>query len=309
MPDLDLAGVPHLDFSGVPRMPDGRTAAEHIAAIAALSETVRVPMGPRSAGGTGTMMWHVFGANSGKPPLVLFHGGSGSWIHWICNVLPLAEHYTVYAADLPGLGDSDPPDDVLDIWSVTQCVKHAMDALLPAGEPFAITGFSFGGMVSGHVATLFDERLRRIVLVGAGGLKATRKPTEKLHKLLPSMAPDLLAAEARRNLEILMIHDPVKVDGVAIHMQILNTTRAKTRSREMGQAFRLSEVLPRVKTPLTGIWGEFDSTTYPYIQERIDLFRAVQPEFEMNVVPGAGHWVAYEAAEAFNRRLIEVLKP
>jgi len=118
----------------------------------------------------------------------------------------------------------------------------------------------------------------------------------------------LEAAEARRNLEILMLHDPKSVDGIAIHMQILNTTRAKTRSRIMGQAFKLSEVLPRVKTPLTGIWGEFDSTTYPHIQERIDLFRALQPGFEMNVIPGAGHWVAYEAAEPFNEKLIDILR-
>jgi pimeloyl-ACP methyl ester carboxylesterase len=90
-------------------------------------------------------------------------------------------------------------------------------------------------------------------------------------------------------------------------MQILNTTRAKTRSREMGQAFRLSEVLPRVTVPMSGIWGEFDSTTYPHIQERIDLFRALQPDFQMHVIPGAGHWVAYEAADAFNARLLEVL--
>ncbi len=27
----------------------------------------------------------------------------------------------------------------------------------------------------------------------------------------------------------------------------------------------------------------------------------------MNVIEGAGHWVAYEAAEAFNRKLIDVL--
>jgi len=292
-----------LDFSAVPRMPDGRTAAEQILTIEkTASEIVQVPMG-----NGGRMTWHVWSKDSGKPILLLFHGGSGSWIHWIRNVQPLAEHFTVYAADLPGLGESDPPDDVRDIWSVTHCVKHAMDALIPRDKPFAITGFSFGGMVSGHIATSFDERLQRIVLVGAGGLKATRKPGPKLRKLLPEMTPEVLAAEARRNLEILMIHDPARVDGVAIHMQILNTTRAKTRSREMGQAFRLSEVLPRVKTPLTGIWGEFDSTTYPHIQERIDLFRALQPDFEMNVIPGAGHWVAYEAAAAFNARLIEVL--
>ncbi len=29
----------------------------------------------------------------------------------------------------------------------------------------------------------------------------------------------------------------------------------------------------------------------------------------MHLIPGAGHWVAYEAAEAFNAKLLEVLKP
>ncbi|MBV8192977.1 MAG: alpha/beta hydrolase [Alphaproteobacteria bacterium] len=293
-----------LDYSAVPHMPDGRTAAEHIAEVeATASDKVRVPMG-----NGGRMMWHIWGADTGKPILLLFHGGSGSWVHWIRNVRPLSEHYTLYVADLPGLGDSDPPDDVRDVWSVTHCVKTAMDAVVPKDKPFAITGFSFGGMVAGHIATLVDDRLRRIVMVGAGGLKATRKPGPKLHKLLAEMPAETLAAEARRNLEILMLHDPAKVDGVAIHMQIMNTTRAKTRSRDMGQAYRLSEVLPRVRTPLTGIWGEFDSTTFPHIQERIDLFRALQPDFQMNLIPGAGHWVAYEAADAFNRKLIEVLR-
>jgi 2-hydroxy-6-oxonona-2,4-dienedioate hydrolase len=296
-----------LDYSAVPRMPDGRTAAEAIEAVAAQSEAIRVPMGDRAGTKDGKMMWHVFGAGSGKPTLLLFHGGSGSWIHWIRNVLALSQHYTVYAPDLPGLGDSDLPDDVNDIWSVTHCVKTAMDALIPRDRPYAIAGFSFGGMVSGHISTLADERLRRIVLVGAGGLKATRKPTPKLHKLLAEMPAATLAAEARRNLEILMLHDPAKVDGVAIHMQILNTTRAWTRSRDMGIAGALSTVLPRVRTPLTGIWGELDSTTYPYMQERLDLFHAHQPDFEMNVIPGAGHWVAYEAADVFNSKLIEVL--
>ena len=291
-----------LDYSAVPRMPDGRTALEHIESVAALSQAVRVPMG-----NGGTMMWHVWGAGSGKPILLLFHGGSGSWIHWIRNVQPLSQHYTVYAPDMPGLGDSDPPDDVRDIWSVTKCVRTAVDEILPKDQQFLLTGFSFGGMVSGHLSTLIPERIKRIVLVGAGGLKATRKPGPKLRKLLPEMPAETLAQEARRNLEILMLHDPKNVDGVAIHMQIMNTTRAKTRSRDMGIAGALSNVLPQVRTPLTGIWGEFDSTTYPYIQERIDLFRALQSDFEMNVIPGAGHWVAYEAAEAFNAKLIEIL--
>ena len=121
------------------------------------------------------------------------------------------------------------------------------------------------------------------------------------------MPAETLAAEARRDLELLMLHDPKNVDGVAIYMQILNTTRAWTRSRDMGLTGALSNVLPRVKTPFTGIWGEFDSTTYPHLQERIDLFRALQPDFQMHVIAGAGHWVSYEAADAFNAKLIEAL--
>ena len=196
-----------LDYSAVPRMPDGRTALETIESVAAKSRAVKVPMGPSSAGGGGQQMWHIWGEGSGKPALLLFHGGSGSWIHWIRNVLPLSRHFTVYAADAPGLGDSDPPNDVKDIWSVTDCVEHAVKELLPKDRQFFLTGFSFGGMVSGHLATRMPERIKRIVFVGAGGLKATRKPTGKLHKLLPTMAPQLLADEARRNLELLMLHD------------------------------------------------------------------------------------------------------
>ena len=160
-----------IDYSAVPRMPDGRTALETIEAVAATSRAVKVPMGPRSAGGTGQQMWHIWGEGSGKPALLLFHGGSGSWIHWIRNVQPLSQHFTVYAYDAPGLGDSDPPDDVRDIWSVTHCVDHAVRALLPKDEKFFLTGFSFGGMVSGHLSTLMPERIKRIVFVGADNVR------------------------------------------------------------------------------------------------------------------------------------------
>jgi pimeloyl-ACP methyl ester carboxylesterase len=88
-----------LDFSAVPRMPDGRTALETIESVAATSRAVKVPMG--NGGG---MMWHIWGEGSGKPTLLLFHGGSGSWIHWIRNVLPLSEHFTVYACRHAGPG-------------------------------------------------------------------------------------------------------------------------------------------------------------------------------------------------------------
>ncbi|MEG2631610.1 MAG: alpha/beta hydrolase, partial [Comamonas sp.] len=34
----------------------------------------------------GQMVWHVWGEGAGGLPLVLLHGGSGSWTHWVRNI-------------------------------------------------------------------------------------------------------------------------------------------------------------------------------------------------------------------------------
>jgi 2-hydroxy-6-oxonona-2,4-dienedioate hydrolase len=60
------------------------------------------------------------------PPMVLLHGGHGSWTHWIRNVDVLAEHHRVVAFDLPGYGASpDVPDDL----SLDDYVSWVADAV------------------------------------------------------------------------------------------------------------------------------------------------------------------------------------
>src|SRR5712691_9914772 len=54
----------------------------------------------------GAMVWRIWGEG---PPLVLLHGASGSWTHWIRNVRPLAARFRVLVPDMPGYGDSDAP--------------------------------------------------------------------------------------------------------------------------------------------------------------------------------------------------------
>ena len=51
----------------------------------------------------GRMIWHAWGADT-APTIVLLHGGSGSWTHWIRNIQPLvAEGYRVLAVDYRAL--------------------------------------------------------------------------------------------------------------------------------------------------------------------------------------------------------------
>ena len=53
----------------------------------------------------GVQMHYVTGGTGA--PLVLLHGWPQSWYAWRGIMPALADQYTVYALDLPGLGDSD----------------------------------------------------------------------------------------------------------------------------------------------------------------------------------------------------------
>ena len=54
------------------------------------------------------LSWRRWGGdNPGQLPLVLVHGGFGSWTHWAANLPELMSQRQVWTGDLPGLGDSE----------------------------------------------------------------------------------------------------------------------------------------------------------------------------------------------------------
>src|SRR6185295_19822150 len=73
---------------------------------AAVDAIARAARKHRTPCGDGQMVWRVWGAGE---PLFLFHGGSGSWTHWIRNIAVLSRHYELWVPDIPGLGDSAMP--------------------------------------------------------------------------------------------------------------------------------------------------------------------------------------------------------
>jgi len=253
--------------------------------------------------GDGNMVWHIWGAG---PPLVLFHGGYGSWTHWIRNVLPLARAFTVIAPDLPGLGSSATPPEPHTAEGLARIVVDGLDIVLPRHERVHLAGFSFGGVLGGHVAAQLGERVRAFTVVGSNGLGLIRQPTDL--KRVPAGAPvDKALAIHRHNLGALMIADPAKIDELAVYLQSTNAPRGRVRSRRFSRADTLVRALPLVTARLDGIWGGRDATAYPHLDERADTLRSFQPAARFEVIAGAGHWVQYEAADRFNPLLAEIV--
>jgi pimeloyl-ACP methyl ester carboxylesterase len=254
--------------------------------------------------GAGEVVWRLWGTGS---PLVLLHGGTGSWMHWIRNVEDLARDFMLLVPDIPGSGESSSPPAPISADGIAATLATGVAQLIGPQTDFAVAGFSMGGLLAGYLVRHAGARARCLVLVGATGTGAPRGPMElKSWRRLATDAEK--AATHRHNLGILMIHDPAKIDALAVHMQKINAERSRIRGKHVSHTGTLAAALSEFRGRLAGIWGEFDATAVPYMTERAEKLRQFQPQATFDVFPGAGHWVQYEAAAPFNRRLRELVQ-
>lgn len=290
-----------------------------IARLLAAGDRIDVP----STGGN--MAWRRWGA--GKP-LVLLHGGGGSWLHWIRNIPSLAEHFEVWVPDLPGFGESDlpapavtrlepgEPDDViprpglkrpaLPMAVIGRVLEQSITTLLE-DQPVDVAGFSFGSVAASHFcARRGRDRVGRLVLCGAVGIGQDEfGMTAPLASWRGITDREAFRAVHRSNLSALMFADPDAIDPLAIDIQAWSTRRARmqrVRRRSLAMA-----LLAEANIPTSGIWGGQDILLTMGHAALRDNLKQVDPSARLSIIEGAGHWVAYEAAEQFNDSLVTLL--
>jgi pimeloyl-ACP methyl ester carboxylesterase len=278
----------------------GATPAAIEAHVEGLARRAETPCGE------GSLVWRLWGEGR---PLVLLHGGYGSWSHWIRNVLPLSRDRQVLAADLPGLGDSATPPEPDDAEAMADIIADGIRRLVPAGEAVDLVGFSFGGVMGGPVARRLDQRLRRFVIVGANGLGLPRARMAPMGswRRLPDRAARL--AVHRLTLAAMMFADAARIDPLAMHLQERNAEAGRVRSPEISRTDILRRSLPALRGRLAAIWGEQDNIGRGAIDTRRAVLREADPAIPFVTIPDAGHWVSYEQAEAFNDTLTALLAP
>lgn len=236
-------------------------------------------------------------------PLVLLHGGSGSWLHWWRNVEALARRHRVIAVDLPGYGESDdvPADIALDDY--VQRVLNAVREAAPAADSFDIVAFSFGGLVGAGVASQLEGAVRRTILFAPSGFQ--RPVGRELGRRPRSTFPAGAAGDRdfiRHNLLAMMLAHPATVDEDAIAIQSWNLAHARFQNVNDRFSFsnRLPAFLAQLRCPLLLAYGEQDRTPYPSRDARVAICREAAPHLAFEVVPEAGHWLQFERPEPTN---------
>ncbi|WP_055587459.1 alpha/beta fold hydrolase [Peterkaempfera griseoplana] len=100
----------------------------------------------------------------GLPPAVMVHGLGGSTRNWADLMAELSDDVDAEAVDLPGFGQSPPPDDGdLSVSGLTRAVADCLE--ITGRGPVHLFGNSLGGAVAVRLAALRPDLVRTLTLV------------------------------------------------------------------------------------------------------------------------------------------------
>ena len=244
------------------------------------------------------VMWRQFGQGE---PLLLIHGGHGSWLHWARNIDVLSKHFTLYIADLPGYGDSSAPA-FDDFENMVQVTAASIRTLLGPTTPFNLAGFSFGGLVSANVAAE-GLAVKRLAVLGPGGHGGPRRERGKLVNWKRALTDEELLEAMRFNLWAHMIYADEQLDPFAIGIHTYSCIHTRFRSRGISGRGLLGPALDVYTGPTLIVWGEHDVTCTPeYLMTHMIEGHANRRGV---ILPDVGHWVNYEDAARVDPILID----
>lgn len=226
-------------------------------------------------------------------PVLALHG----WGRTLHDFWPVAERlapegYQVHLLDLPGFGRSALPPAT---WDVADYMRHVLAYMDAAGlERVALLGHSFGGRIGLMLAAEHVDRVRKMVLADAAGIRAPLGFKQQVR--------NLLARTTRRTLEL------AGMDGMRDRMQERYNQRYASADylnagplRETFVAVIQQDLSPfaaHVKAPTVLIWGDQDQDTPLWQGRRLEQ---LIPDAGLIVFEGAGHFAFMERLNDYMR--------
>jgi pimeloyl-ACP methyl ester carboxylesterase len=240
------------------------------------------------------------------PDVVLFHGGMGSWRHWIRNVGPLATRFTVHALDHPSYGDSAPVARETTGTAYLDLVHALFLEMFPGHTPLRLGGFSFGGAIAANLARRLGPRVTHLCLVSPGGFPARRFGDRPIRSYREAGDDERRFREiCRHNLLVNMLGDPASLTEEAVDIQVDGVRRTRFDSRKVSAGGTLLADLVQLTCRVRLLWGERDDTPFRPAHLLIGEVRAAVGALDLHRIPRAGHWSAYENAAEVNRLMLE----
>jgi pimeloyl-ACP methyl ester carboxylesterase len=230
-------------------------------------------------------------------PLLFLHAGHGVDANDPL-VEKLAQSHKVYAVSHPGFGGSDLPKYLSTVDDLAHFYLDVLEEL--DLRDVTVVGVSFGAWLALEIATKGTDRLAKLVLIDALGLKFSDRETRDITDIFAwsiEQLPELFFSDKQKGLEILSQLDFKSMDESAVTRFV--------RNREALVLFgwsptlynpRLRHRLHRVKQPVLLVWGADDRVVSVDYGRKV---AAALPNARLEVVEGAGHYGYLEKPAAF----------
>jgi len=241
-------------------------------------------------------------------PLILFHGGRGSWNHWVRNIGPLSARYSVFALDLPGFGESAVVERTMPVDAYIDILGDGVAAITGKG-PALFAAFSFGAMVAAGLAARLGSQVRKLSLLAPSGWGNDRAVGESRYQSLKgTRTEEERRTVHRHNLGIAHLADPTNLTEEAVSLQIYNITHSTYDSARAGSEPLLFDYLARYHGPVQVIMGTRDIIQAPSVDARMARLAERFPAIRFDRIEGAAHWTQYDKPAAYNRALLTFLE-
>ncbi|MBI4199853.1 MAG: alpha/beta hydrolase [Chloroflexi bacterium] len=242
---------------------------------------------------------------SGKgPALVLVHGTTADHTRWAPLLPELGRHFTVYAVDRRGRGQSGDSDS----YSLEREFEDVAAVVDAAGRQVNLLGHSYGALCAMEAA-LRTSHLRKLVLYEPSF------PAEGVEMYPPGAGEKLQALLDRGDRELLLttyirdiVHMPEQEIGVLRSEPAWQArlAAAHTLVREMADADYVfdSKRFRRLTAPTLLLLGE---KSPPFLKRPTERLASVLPNSRVVVMPGQGHAAMSTAPELFLREVVTFL--
>ncbi len=242
---------------------------------------------------------HLKIAGQGSPLLYLH--GLGLSNLWLPFHQALAEHYKVYAPDHPGFGLSSNPD-----WfdSMEDFIIHYVELLDVLNlSSINLVGHSLGGWIAAEIASFFPDRINKLVLIAAGGLRVAGSPITDIFALSPELLPMVCFEDPNKAMVIASQRDMSNIQKLILQDYRERTMAAKL-AWKLGYNPKLARRLRRACMPTLIVWGKNDKiVSTAHAQQYCNLI----PNAKLAIIDECGHVPIVEQSEQTTNLILEFL--
>jgi 3-oxoadipate enol-lactonase len=231
----------------------------------------------------------------GQPALLLLHGlGMSHWM-WQPQMVPLGEHYTTFAPDLPGVSGSCANPS----FTLARAADAVIDLIRQQGyERAHMCGLSLGAMVAVEIALRAPDLTASLILSGCQVHPQPLVMAVQRRALTRTSERELLKPPA-----LLVKRFPDLAPAATENLRALGKQRLLEAVDSISQVdFR--HLLPTITVPTLVLCGSRD---WPNRRAARALARGI-PQAELRIVRGVGHVWNLERPDLFTRILLDFLQ-